>query len=85
MISNLKLKEELVNVSTRFFINEQLQKFQKFLASLDDVAKHIIKNNKQLNEMYDLFLDFIIDSNNILDYIDSKEQLIEEKNDVGSN
>jgi hypothetical protein len=85
MISNLKLKKELVNVSTRFFINEQQQKFQKFLASLDDVSKHIIKNNKQLNEMYDLFLDFIIDSNNILDYIDSKEQLIEEKNDVGSN
>jgi hypothetical protein len=85
MISNLKLKEELVNVSTRFFINEQQQKFQKFLASLDDVSKHVIKNNKQLNEMYDLFLDFIIDSNNILDYIDSKEQLIEEKNDVGSD
>jgi len=85
MISNLKLKEELVNVSTRFFINEQQQKFQKFLTSLDDVSKHVIKNNKQLNEMYDLFLDFIIDSNNILDYIDSKEQLIEEKNDVGSD
>jgi len=47
--------------------------FTKFLNTLDDSTKHIIRKNKKLNEMYDLFLDFIIDSSQHLDYKEAKK------------
>lgn len=80
-ITNTDLAKELKNTSSRLFISRYSELFNKYLAGLDSSSKHIIKNNKQLNDLYDLFLDFIIDSSQHLDYTNAKEQ---EKN-VGSN
>ena len=60
-------KQDVQKVDDHFFITSHNVKFYKFLNDLDDSTKHIIRNNKQLNEMYDIFLDFIIDSSNFLD------------------
>ena len=69
-----KGSEDLKNISTRLFLLQHIEKFNKYLAGLDNTSKHIIRNNKQLNELYDLFLDFIIDSSQHLDYIEAKEK-----------
>lgn len=78
---NTHLAGELRNTSSRLFISRYSSLFNKFLAGLSNPTKEIIKRNKELNDLYDLFLDFIIDSSQHLDYNDAKEQ---EKN-VGSN
>lgn len=49
--------------------------FNKQLAGLSDSTKHIIRKNVELNSLYDLFLDFIIDSSQHLDYIEAKDAL----------
>jgi hypothetical protein len=46
---------------------------------LDDSTKTIIRKNSKLNDLYDLFLDYIIDSNQHLDLIDAKEATRETK------
>jgi len=63
------------NAANQLFINKYSVLFDRQLSELDDTTKHIIKNNKQLNAMYDLFLDFIIDSNRQMDYNSIKEQI----------
>ena len=72
--------EELTN---KLFIARFSALFNECLVKMEDSTKHIIRNNKQLNDMYDLFLDFIIDSNQHLEYNDIKN---EERHirDVGS-
>lgn len=60
------------DVVLRVFLTEHSDKFQRYLAKLDNNTKYIIRNNKQLNELYDLFLDYIIDSAKILDDIELK-------------
>lgn len=72
--------EELTN---KLFICRYSTLFNEQLAKLDNVSKHLIRNNKQLNELYDLFLDFIIDSNQHLEYNEMKKQEREQSN-VGS-
>lgn len=62
-----EIKDELL-------ITEYNVKFSKMLHSISDHTKSIIKNNKELNEWYDLFLDFIIDSSQHLDYKEAKRQ-----------
>ena len=61
-------------VTNRLFILQYSELFNKKLAGLSDSTKHIIRNNKELNDLYDLFLDFIIDSSQHLDYIEAKEK-----------
>ena len=51
----------------RVFIAQCADKFERHLAALDNNTREIIRNNKQLNEFYDLFLDFILDSNQHLE------------------
>jgi hypothetical protein len=81
MTSSSKEKEEIKKACDRLFLSRYNILFYKFLNTLDDSAKHLIKNNKKLNEMYDLFLDFIIDSSQHLDYIEAKERESEILND----
>jgi hypothetical protein len=71
------ISRELKNTTSRLLITRYNTLFNEFLAKLDNPTKHIIRKNKQLNEFYDLFLDFIIDSSQHLDYMDAKQ---EEKN-----
>jgi len=61
-------------ITNRVFIAHQADKFERFLKSLNENTRHTIRSNKQLNELYDLFLDFIIDSNQHLEVSDIKEQ-----------
>lgn len=70
--------------SDRLFICSYSTLFNSHLSKLDDSTKHLIRNNKQLNELYDLFLDFIIDSHQHLEYNDIIKQA-KEIEDVGSN
>ena len=48
-----------------FIINHHIR-FLNIIEGLTPEAKHIIKNSKELNDMYDCFLDFIIDSKRIV-------------------
>jgi hypothetical protein len=73
MITSSKEKEEIKKACDRLFLSRYNILFYKFLVTLDDSTKHLIKNNKKLNEMYDLLLDFIIDSSQHLEYNDAKE------------
>jgi hypothetical protein len=73
MTTCLKEKQEIKSVCDRLLLSEYNAQFYKFLESLDDNTKHMIRHNNKLNEMYDLFLDFVIDSSNHLDRNNAKE------------
>jgi len=69
-----KEHKEIHQLTDRLFISQYQALFNKYLSQLDDNTKHIIRNNRQLNSLYDLFLDFIIDSSQHLDYINAREE-----------
>ena len=52
----------------RVFILQHAEKFNTFLPQINETSREIIRKNKALSDMYDLFLDFIIDSKQHLDY-----------------
>jgi hypothetical protein len=83
-MSNINSATKITETTSKLFICHYSVLFNSYLSKLDDNAKHIIRNNAQLNELYDLFLDFIIDSNQHLDYHNAIQQ-IKEIQDVGSN
>jgi hypothetical protein len=66
-------------MNDRYFILSYTNKFERCLNELDDSTKTIIRKNSRLNDLYDLFLDYIIDSNQHLDLIDAKEATRETK------
>lgn len=55
-------------IESRLFIAKYSETFHSKLDNISDCTKHLIKNHKELNDLYDLFLDFIIDSRQYLDY-----------------
>lgn len=65
-MSNTEI-ENITAMKDRMFIAQYADKFERHLATLNDYTREIIRNNKQLNEFYDLFLDFILDSNQHLE------------------
>lgn len=65
-IKNMNLNTEIENLNDRIIIETFNSKFNNMLNKLDDSTKYIIRNNKSLNEMYDLFLDFILDTSTYL-------------------
>jgi hypothetical protein len=66
-------KDEINIMNDRLFIAQQADKFERYLASIDDNTRDIIRKNEHLNNFYDLFLDFILDSNQHLEKNDSQE------------
>jgi hypothetical protein len=60
-------QEAILATKYRLFIVQYHEHFNHFLHLLDDSTKHLIRNNRQLNDMYDLFLDFVLDSGQILE------------------
>jgi len=68
----MNLKKDSLEITNRFFITTQADKFERHLKKMDESTRHLIRHNKELNELYDLFLDFIIDSNQHLDSLDNK-------------
>jgi hypothetical protein len=71
-ISTSATTESIKSVTNRLFILQYSELFNKQLANLSDSTKHIIRKNEELNSLYDLFLDFIIDSSQHLDYTAAK-------------
>lgn len=67
-------EDSLTNISHRLFLSQYNALFNEKINSINNDTRHIIRHNKQLNELYDLFLDFIIDSSQHLDYHDAKKQ-----------
>ena len=59
-------------MNDRYFILSYTNKFERCLNELDDSTKTVIRKNSKLNDLYDLFLDYIIDSNQHLDLVDAK-------------
>ena len=76
------MKNDVSEIANRVFIAQHADKFERFLKQLNEPARHLIRKEKQLNELYDLFLDFIIDSNQHLEATDIREQ--ENKLDTNS-
>lgn len=48
------------------FITSYHIRFLSIIEGLTPQTKHIIKKSKELNDMYDCFLDFVIDSKRIV-------------------
>jgi hypothetical protein len=69
--------ENITAMKDRMFIAQYADKFERHLAALNDNTREIIRNNKQLNEFYDLFLDFILDSNQHLERKVAQERIQE--------
>jgi hypothetical protein len=69
--------EDITAMKDRMFIAQYADKFERHLATLNDYTREIIRNNKQLNEFYDLFLDFILDSNQHLERKAAQERIQE--------
>ena len=67
-------KQDVENVVDDLFITKYSNLFSKFLQDLSPHTREIIRGNKELNEMFDLFLDFILDSSQHLDYKEAKEK-----------
>jgi len=74
------IKEEVKQVLDNCFITKYSNLFSKFLQELSPSTRDVIRKNKELNEMFDLFLDFILDSSQHLDYVQAKEQEKEIRN-----
>jgi hypothetical protein len=66
-------KDEINIMNDRLFIAQQADKFERYLASIDANTRDIIRKNEHLNNFYDLFLDFILDSNQHLEKNDAQE------------
>jgi len=66
-------KDEINIMNDRLFIAQQADKFERYLASIDANTRDIIRKNEYLNNFYDLFLDFILDSNQHLEKNDAQE------------
>lgn len=66
--------EPIESLTSKLLLLQYNTLFNKTLASLSDSTKHIIRKNNELDKLYDLFLDFIIDSSQHLDYIKAKEK-----------
>lgn len=67
------LKESLVSCADRMFILDYNQRFNKFLQNLDQPARELIRKHKPLDDLFDLVLDYILDSSQHLDYHDTKQ------------
>jgi hypothetical protein len=72
------LSTEINEMKDRLFIAQYADKFERYLTSFDNNTRQLIRSNKQLNDFYDLFLDFILDSNQHLEKNDAKEYIFNE-------
>lgn len=54
----------------RFFILQYNDKFTRFLQDLSPSTRELIRKNKDLDGLFDLVLDYTIDSSQKLDYME---------------
>lgn len=54
----------------RFFILQYNDKFTRYLQDLSPSTRELIRKNKDLDKLFDLILDYTIDSSQKLDYME---------------
>lgn len=83
MIKNLKevLKKEVEYTLDKCFISYYSNLFNNYLQNLSPETRALIRSNKELDKLFDLFLDFTIDSSQHIDYLNAKEA----ENDIDIN
>lgn len=67
------MKSDIKEIVDSCFIAKYNSLFSRFLQKLSPESRDIIRKNKELDELFDLFLDFILDSSQHLDYKSAKE------------
>jgi len=65
-------KEDVQDVVDNCFISRYSNLFASYLRKLSPETRDIIRKNKELNELFDLFLDYTIDASQHLDYMLAK-------------
>lgn len=70
-------KEDVQDVVDNCFISKYSNLFHKFLLELSPESREIIRKNKELNNLFDLLLDYTIDASQHLDYKYAKEAIKE--------
>ena len=66
-------KEDVQDVIDNCFISKYSNLFHEYLLRVSPQTRDIIRKNKDLNELFDLLLDFTIDASQHLDYKQAKE------------
>lgn len=67
-------KEDVRDVIDSCFIAKYNGLFGKYLQKLSPETREVIRKHRELDELFDLFLDYILDSSQHLDYKDAKEK-----------
>lgn len=67
-----ELKKDVQDVVEQCFLSRYSNLFNNYLQKLSPSTREQIRNNKELNDLFDLFLDFTIDASQHLDYISAK-------------
>jgi len=75
MTTNLKdnVKQDTQRVLDSCLITRYNTYFTEYLQKLSPETREIIRKNKELDCLFDLFLDFILDTSQHLDYKNAKE------------
>lgn len=66
------MKKDVQEVIEHCFLSRYSNLFNNYLQNLSPTTRELIRSNKELNELFDLFLDFTIDASQHLDYINAK-------------
>jgi hypothetical protein len=60
--------KEVEGTVDRLFISQYNALFNEYLTKVEPHTRELVRRNKELNELYDIILDFIIDSSHHLGY-----------------
>lgn len=60
--------KEVAGTIDRLFISRYNALFNEYLNKVEPSTRELMRRNKELNELYDIILDFIIDSSHHLGY-----------------
>lgn len=60
--------KEVESTVDRLFISQYNALFNEYLTKVEPSTRELVRRNKNLNDLYDIILDFIIDSSHHLGY-----------------
>jgi hypothetical protein len=63
-----KYAKEIESTVDRLFISQYNALFNEYLNKVEPSTRELVRRNKELNALYDVILDFIIDSSHHLGY-----------------
>jgi hypothetical protein len=67
------IEKEIKHTLDKCFVSHYSNLFNIYLQKLSPETRNLIRNNKELDRLFDLFLDFTIDSSQHIDYLNAKE------------